>query len=111
MSFDLAFFAHSNKATSNDIKNAWRGSLVQEITWSGNVEFNEFVEALQKEISRFDSTMIIQKGSAEQGFLKISLQGPRWQDAHHDIGSLLMTHNVICYDPQSDRATVELEPI
>lgn len=111
MSFDLTFFANSKNVTSKNVENAWRDSLRREIEWTTNSAFADFAEALQKELSMFDSVMIVNKGSAEQGFLSISLQGPNWQEAHHEIGGLLMMHNVICYDPQSDRATVELEPI
>lgn len=111
MSFDLAFFSNSTKITSNDIENAWRDSVEQNFVWPTDTSFSEFVESLQNILSEFDTTMLVDKGSAEQGFLKISLQGPNWQEAHHEIGGLLMMHNVICYDPQSGQATVELEPI
>ena len=111
MSFDLAFFSNSHKVTSNDIENAWRDSVVKDLEWATDTNFTKFVESLHNKLSEFDSAMFVDKGSAEQGFLKISLQGPNWQEAHHEIGGLLMMHNVICYDPQSGQATVELEPI
>ena len=111
MSFDLSFFSNSNKATSSDIEKAWKDSQKNELTWPATADFNEFVESLHNKLSELDSVMLIDNGSAEQGFLRISLQGPNWQEAHHEIGGLLMMHNVICYDPQSGQATVELEPI
>lgn len=111
MSFDLGFFSNSNKATASDIQNAWKKVAENEIDWPASAGFSEFVESLHTRLADFDSAMVINQGSAEQGYLSISLQGPHWQDAHHEIGGLLMMYNVICYDPQSGQATLELEPL
>ena len=111
MSFDLSFFSNSNKATSSDIENALKDSAKNELNWPTNTKFCEFVKSLHQELTAFDSAMIVNQGSAEQGYLCISLQGPSWLDAHHEIGGLLMMHNVICYDHQSGQATLELEQL
>ena len=111
MSFDLSFFSNAGKVTSIEVERAWKESSRKELDWPTTTDFSEFVESLHKKLADFDSAMIINEGSAEQGYLCISLQGQHWQDVHHEIGGLLMIHNVICYDPQSGQATVELEPL
>lgn len=111
MSFDLGFFSNPGNVKSIDLKKAWEQSSNKELDWPSTADFSQFVDSLHKKLADFDSAMIINHGSAEQGHLFISLQGPHWQDAHHEIGGLLMMHNVICYDPQSGQATIELEAI
>lgn len=110
MSFELVFLARNSEAKREDVISEYK-KPPNKRTWSTNAGFESFVTDLRTTLAALDCEYFLKDRDTNLGIQHVELQGEKFADAHHEIGGLLMLHSIICYDPQSNEVTIELEPI